>query len=145
MGKKGSETFGRHLSLILTDDDLDRMVDAVAMGRKIYSNLKKAIYYIISIHIPIILNVFVPAGLGWKSEYIHTGTSSSWNLSWGPTCSIIYENEPIEKNIMQQKPRIQHNLLPTGRNWPQYCTGLAITAGTLFVYQYSRHPGNRKY
>src|SRR5690349_15751594 len=51
MGKKGSEIAKEVSSLIITDDDLSRMVDAIAMGRKIYSNLKKAIQYIISIHI----------------------------------------------------------------------------------------------
>lgn len=50
---------------MLVADDLEKMVVAVAMGRRIYANLKKAIQYIISIHIPIILTVFVPLALGW--------------------------------------------------------------------------------
>ena len=52
MGKKGTEIAKQAASLILTEDDLSKMVDAVAMGRRIYGNLKKAIQYIISIHIP---------------------------------------------------------------------------------------------
>ena len=55
MGKRGSAIAKEAASIILTDDDFGKMVDAVAMGRKIYTNLKKAIQYIISIHIPIIL------------------------------------------------------------------------------------------
>jgi Ca2+-transporting ATPase len=58
MGKRGSELAKEAASLILVNDDLGNMVDAVAMGRKIYGNLKKAIQYIISIHIPIILTVY---------------------------------------------------------------------------------------
>ncbi|MEO5946733.1 MAG: HAD-IC family P-type ATPase, partial [Chitinophagaceae bacterium] len=50
MGKKGTEIAKQAASLILLEDDLSKMLDAVAMGRKIYSNLKKAIQYIISIH-----------------------------------------------------------------------------------------------
>ena len=65
MGKKGTEIAKQAASLILLEDDLSKMVDAVAMGRKIYANLKKAIQYIISIHIPIILTVFIPLALGW--------------------------------------------------------------------------------
>ncbi len=61
MGKRGSEIAKEASSLILTDDDFGKMVDAVAMGRKIYTNLKKAIQYIISIHIPIILTVALAA------------------------------------------------------------------------------------
>ena len=52
MGKKGTEIAKQAASLILLEDDLSKMVDAIAMGRRIYSNLKKAIQYIISIHIP---------------------------------------------------------------------------------------------
>ena len=65
MGKKGTEIAKQAASLILLEDDLSKMVDAIAMGRKIYTNLKKAIQYIISIHIPIILTVFIPLALGW--------------------------------------------------------------------------------
>ncbi|MEO6405545.1 MAG: HAD-IC family P-type ATPase, partial [Ferruginibacter sp.] len=65
MGKKGTEIAKQAASLILLEDDLSKMVDAVAMGRKIYANLKKAIQYIISIHIPIILTVFIPLAFGW--------------------------------------------------------------------------------
>jgi len=65
MGKKGTEIAKQAASLILIEDDLSKMVDAIAMGRRIYTNLKKAIQYIISIHIPIVLTVFVPLALGW--------------------------------------------------------------------------------
>lgn len=65
MGKKGTEIAKDAASLILLEDDLFKMVEAIAMGRRIYSNLKKAIQYIISIHIPIILTVFIPLALGW--------------------------------------------------------------------------------
>ena len=77
------------------DDDLSKMADAIAMGRKIYTNLKKAIQYIISIHIPIILTVFIPLALGWIYPSIFTPLHIILlELIMGPTCSIIFENEP---------------------------------------------------
>ena len=98
MGKKGTEIAKQAASLILIDDDLAKMVDAVAMGRKIYTNLKKAIQYIISIHIPIILSVFIPLALGWVYPNIFSPVHIIFlEIIMGPTCSIIYENEPIEK------------------------------------------------
>jgi Ca2+-transporting ATPase len=142
MGKKGTEIAKEVSSLILTDDDLAKMVQAIAMGRKIYTNLKKAIQYIISIHIPIILTVLMPLVLGWIYPSIFSPVHVIFlELIMGPTCSIIYENEPIEKNIMEQKPR---PLTFTFFNWKELSTsivqGLAITAGTLFIYQYAvRH------
>lgn len=139
MGKKGTEIAKQAASLILLEDDLAMMVDAVAMGRKIYTNLKKAIQYIISIHIPIIFTVFIPLALGWKYPNIFSPVHIIFlELIMGPTCSIIYENEPIETNLMQQKPR---PFTVTFFNWKELTTsiiqGIAITLGTLFTYQYA--------
>ena len=137
MGKKGTEIAKQAASLILLEDDLSKMVDAVAMGRKIYSNLKKAIQYIISIHIPIILTVFIPLILGWVYPNIFSPIHIILlELIMGPTCSIIYENEPIEPNTMLQKPKPLSN---TFFNFKELLIsilqGLIITAGTLFIYQ----------
>ncbi|MBK6397945.1 MAG: cation-translocating P-type ATPase [Bacteroidetes bacterium] len=138
MGKKGTEIAKQAASLILVEDDLSKMVDAVAMGRKIYANLKKAIQYIISIHIPIILTVFIPLALGWIYPNIFSPVHIIFlELIMGPTCSIIYENEPMEKNTMSQKPRPFSN---TFFNLKELATsivqGLAITVGTLFIYRF---------
>jgi P-type Ca2+ transporter type 2C len=143
MGKKGTEIARQAASLILIDDDLSKMVDAIAMGRKIYTNLKKAIQYIISIHIPIILTVVMPLVLNWIYPAIFSPVHVIFfELIMGPTCSIIYENEPIEKNAMLQKPR---PVSTTFFSWRELATsvmqGLAITIGTLSAYQYSVHNG----
>jgi P-type Ca2+ transporter type 2C len=143
MGKKGTEIAKQAASLILLEDDLSKMVDAVAMGRKIYVNLKKAIQYIISIHIPIILTVFLPLALGWIYPNIFSPVHIIFlELIMGPTCSIIFENEPMEKNTMLQKPR---PFTTTFFNWKELITsiiqGLVITAGTLFAYQYALYLG----
>ena len=137
MGTKGTEIAKQSASLILVDDDLSKMVNAVAMGRKIYSNLKKAIQYIISIHIPIILTVFIPLVLGWVYPNIFTPVHVILlELIMGPTCSIVYENEPLEKDLMFQKPR---PFSSTFFNWSELFTsiiqGLAITVGVLAIYQ----------
>ncbi|MES2268551.1 MAG: cation-translocating P-type ATPase [Bacteroidota bacterium] len=143
MGKKGTEIAKQAASLILLEDDLSKMVDAVAMGRRIYANLKKAIQYIISIHIPIVLTVFIPLALGWIYPNIFSPVHIIFlELIMGPTCSIIYENEPMEKNTMLQKPR---PLSTTFFNWKELTTsviqGLAITLGTLLTYQYALSKG----
>lgn len=143
MGKKGSEIAKQAASLILLEDDLSKMVDAIGMGRKIYTNLKKAIQYIISIHIPIILTVFVPLALGWIYPNIFSPIHIIFlELIMGPTCSIIYENEPMEENTMAQKPR---PFTTTFFNWKELTTsviqGLIITIGTLAAYQYSINQG----
>jgi P-type Ca2+ transporter type 2C len=143
MGKKGTEIAKDAASLILVEDDLAKMIDAIAMGRKIYTNLKKAIQYIISIHIPIILTVFVPLALGWIYPNIFSPIHVIFlEIIMGPTCSIIYENEPMEKNLMLQKPKA---ISTTFFNWRELIIsivqGLVITCGTLFIYQYAVYNG----
>jgi Ca2+-transporting ATPase len=143
MGKRGTEIAKGAAALILLEDDLSKMVEAIAMGRRIYTNLKKAIQYIISIHIPIIFSVFIPLALGWKYPNIFSPIHIIFlELIMGPTCSIIYQNEPIEKNTMLQKPR---PFTTDFFNWRELITsiiqGVMITVATLGVYQFAVHKG----
>ncbi len=139
MGKKGTEIAKEAASLVLVNDDLSKMVNAVGMGRRIYTNLKKAIQFIISIHIPIILIVFIPLALAWVYPNIFSPIHIIFlELIMGPTCSIVYENEPMEKNTMMEPPR---PFTTTFFSWSELSMsilqGLLITAGTLLIYQYS--------
>src|SRR5690606_33608183 len=57
MGNKGTEIAKAAALMVITNDELGKLITAIAAGRRIYANIKKAIQYIISIHIPIILTV----------------------------------------------------------------------------------------
>lgn len=136
MGKRGSELAKEAAALVLLDDDLARMVDAIGMGRRINANLRKAIQYIISIHIPIILTVALPLMLGWLYPNIFTPVHVIFlELLMGPTCSIAYENEPLEPGSMRRAPR---RMDLTFLSWAELRTsvvqGLMITAGVLACY-----------
>jgi P-type Ca2+ transporter type 2C len=135
MGQRGSEVAKGAASLILMDDDLSHMTDAVALGRKIYDNLKKAIQYIVSIHIPIILIVMLPIVLGWAFAEIFTPVHVIFlELIMGPTCSIIYENEPMEPGTMNRPPRkMSSTFLSLRQLIISILQGLFITAGTLGI------------
>jgi Ca2+-transporting ATPase len=138
MGQRGSEVSKAAASLIITDDDLAHMTDAIALGRKIYDNLKKAIQYIVSIHIPIILIVTVPLLLAWKYVNVFTPVHVIFlELLMGPTCSIIYENEPMEPGTMNRPPRnLQSTFLSTRQLRTSIVQGLMITIGCLGVGYY---------
>ncbi len=143
MGRRGSEIAKAAASLILTDDDLGHMTDAVALGRKIYDNLKKAIQYIVSIHIPIILIVTLPLLLGWAFTEIFTPVHVIFlELIMGPTCSIIYENEPMEPDTMDRPPRqISSTFLSFRQLLTSMFQGLFITAGCLGIGYYGIQQG----
>ncbi|MCZ2100981.1 MAG: cation-translocating P-type ATPase, partial [Chitinophagales bacterium] len=143
MGNKGTEIAKAAASLVIINDDLDKLVVGIAAGRRIYTNIKKAIQYIISIHIPIILTVSLPLFLGWVFPHIFTPVHVIFlELIMGPTCSIVYENEPMEKGTMSQKPR---KMTDTFLNWKELSIsiiqGLMITAGVLFAYQLTVQQG----
>lgn len=146
MGNKGTEIAKAAAALVITNDDLDKLIIGIEAGRRIYTNIKKAIQYIISIHIPIILTVSLPLFLGWIYPNIFTPVHVIFlELIMGPTCSIVYENEPIEKNAMQQKPR---KMTETFLNWRELSIsiiqGLMITVGVLFAYQLAVQSGSNE-
>ncbi|PTT21091.1 haloacid dehalogenase, partial [Chryseobacterium sp. HMWF028] len=146
MGNKGTEIAKSAAALVITNDDLEKLVIGIAAGRRIYANIKKAVQYIISIHIPIILTVSLPLFLGWVFPHIFTPVHVIFlELVMGPTCSIVYENEPIERNAMQEPPRV---LTDTFLNWRELTVsiiqGIVITAGILWMYQYSVDYGNNE-
>lgn len=145
MGLRGSEMAKQVASLILMDDDLAHMVDAVALGRRIYENLKKAIQYIISIHIPIVCIVTFPLLLFWKfTDFFSPIHVIFLELIMGPTCSIIFENEPVEANSMRKPPRKMSTTFFSFRELSlSILQGLVITAFCLGLgYYFMNHDGS---
>ncbi len=138
MGKKGTEIAKEASDLVITDDSLDKITDAITQGRKIYSNFKKAIRYIISIHIPIILTASLPLVLGWKFPAVFTPIHVIFlELIMGPTCSVFYEREPVEPNIMSNRPRPRlENIFSKNDLRISIMQGLVISGGLLSLYYY---------
>ena len=142
MGQRGTEIARQAADLILTDDNLERMVTAISEGRKIFNNLKKAVRYIISIHIPIILIASLPLLFGWAFPNIFTPIHVIFlELIMGPTCSIFFEREPVEKTIMQQNPRERKSDLFSGEELLiSVVQGIIIAlAGLLLYYYFMKH------
>ena len=136
MGRRGSEVARQAASLVLVHDDLGAMVDAVAQGRRIYQNLQKAVAYIVSIHIPIILTVTLPLLLGWRLDNLLSPIHIIvLELVMGPTCSIAFENEPAEARQMQRPPRkLGDSFLAGPALGRSVLQGLGITSAVLGVY-----------
>lgn len=141
LGKRGTEMARQAADLIITDDNLEKVVEAIQQGRKIFSNLKKAIRYIISIHIPIILTASLPLLLGWKYPNIFTPVHVIFlELIMGPTCSVFFEREPVEEHIMLQPPRKRSiSLFQQDELLISIIQGLIITIGVLWIYHFSMY------
>ncbi|MCX6769408.1 MAG: cation-translocating P-type ATPase [Candidatus Micrarchaeota archaeon] len=104
MGGRGTDVARESSSLVLTDDNFISIVRAVRMGRRIYDNIKKAMGYIISVHIPIAGLSLLPVLLGWPIALFPVHIAFL-ELIIDPVCSVVFEAEKEEKNIMKRKPR----------------------------------------
>jgi len=142
MGKRGTEIARQASDLILTDDNLEKIVTSVREGRKIHSNFLKAIRYIISIHIPIILTASLPVALGWVYPNIFTPIHVIFlELIMGPTCSIFFEREPAEQNNMVLSPRKKSGLFTPAELPISILQGVVITTGVLILYYFFMNNG----
>jgi Ca2+-transporting ATPase len=138
MGGKGTEIARQAADLILTDDNLSKVTEAIRQGRKIYYNLKKAIRYIVSIHIPILLVASLPLLLNWEYPNIFTPIHIIFlELIMGPTCSVFFENEPSEPHMMDRPPRSRSGAIFTARELAiSFVQGAVIGLGVLLVYYF---------
>lgn len=105
MGNKGTDVAREAASLVLTDDNFASIVGAIRSGRKIFDNLQKAMGYIIAIHIPIIVLVLLPAVIPSLPPLLLPLHIIFLELIIDPVCSIAFESEQEEKNIMSRPPR----------------------------------------
>ncbi len=143
MGKRGTEVAKASAGLILSNDDIAKMIEAIFLGRRINENLKKAFRYIISIHIPIILIVTLPIFLGWLPTMLFAPIHVIFlELIMGPTCSIIYENEPLdEKYLKNPSDSSNKNLLRGSELWLTVLQGLMITTGCIVAGYFAKNAG----
>ena len=104
MGGRGTDVARESASIVLIDDDFSSIVSGVRMGRRIYDNLKKAIAYIFSVHIPIAGMSVLPVLLGWPLILLPVHIVFL-ELIIDPACSVVFETEEEESDIMNRKPR----------------------------------------
>jgi Ca2+-transporting ATPase len=104
MGARGTDVAREAASLVLLDDDFATIVEAIRSGRRIFDNLQKAMAFIFAIHVPIAGLALVPLILNWPLVLspVHI---VFLELIIDPACSIAFEAEPEEANIMARRPR----------------------------------------
>lgn len=134
MGNRGTEVARESAALILTDDNFASIVKAVRMGRRIYDNIKKAMAYIISVHIPIAGLSLLPIFMGWPI-ILYPVHIAFLELIIDPVCSVVFEAESEEKGIMKRKPRKMGERLFDNRTLAiSALRGLIILAVVSIVY-----------
>ncbi len=104
MGGRGTDVAREAASLVLLDDNFAALVRAVRLGRRIFDNLRKSMSYILAVHVPIAGMALLPVLLGWPTVLFPLHIAFL-ELVIDPACSMVFENEPAEANVMQRPPR----------------------------------------
>ncbi|HWQ94390.1 MAG TPA: cation-translocating P-type ATPase, partial [Gammaproteobacteria bacterium] len=104
MGGRGTDVAREAASLVLLDDDFPSIVRAVRLGRRIHDNLRRAMSYLFAVHVPIAGIALLPLLFGQPLLFapIHV---LFLELIIDPACSLAFEAEPEEKDVMRRPPR----------------------------------------
>ncbi len=137
MGKRGSEVAREAADLILMDDNFTTIVESVRDGRRIFDNIRKAVGYVFTIHVPIAFASLLapllkipPAALPLLPLHIVL-----LEILIDPTCSIVLERQPAETDIMERRPRDpKKKLLTPGLFLKSSLQGLFIFAASFSAY-----------
>jgi P-type Ca2+ transporter type 2C len=104
MGQRGTDVAREAADLVLLDDDFASIVAAARMGRRIFDNLRNAAAYIFAIHVPIAGMSLLPVLLGWPLVLMPVHIVFL-ELIIDPACSLVFEAEPEEEDVMKRPPR----------------------------------------
>ena len=139
MGKRGSEVSRESADLILMDDNFSTIVDTIRDGRRIYDNIRKAVGYVFTIHIPIAFSALLapflrisPADLFLLPLHVVL-----LEMIIDPTCSVVLERQPAERNIMERRPHAADDkILTPGILLKSVSQGIAVFAASFGTYFY---------
>jgi P-type Ca2+ transporter type 2C len=134
MGGRGTDVAREASSLVLLDDNFTSIVSAVRLGRRIFDNLKKAMAYIFSVHVPIAGMSLIPVLLNMPLVLLPVHIVFL-ELIIDPACSIVFESEKEEADVMKRLPRKPDEGLFTRRTLAlSLLQGAVVLAVVLLVY-----------
>lgn len=105
MGARGTDVAREAAALVITDDNFTSIANAVRLGRGIFDNLRKAMSYIIAVHIPIFGITLIPVFIGEWPLILLPVLIAFLELIIDPACSIVFEAEQVDPEVMRRKPR----------------------------------------
>ena len=141
MGKRGTDVARESASLVILDDNFTSIIGGVRMGRRIFDNLKKAIAYIFAIHIPIAGLSIIPILLGWPLILLPVHIMFL-ELIIDPACSVVFESEIEEADVMLRKPRsVDKKLFNRSAAVVSFIQGFVVLIAVVVVFVSSLNRG----
>jgi Ca2+-transporting ATPase len=138
MGQRGTDVARESAALVLLDDAFSSIVAAVRLGRRIFDNLRKTLSFIVAAHIPIIGLSFLPVMLGWPVLLMPVHILIL-ELIIDPSCSLVFEAEVEEDNIMQRPPRaIESSIFQATVLWRGFWQGSISFLAIMGIYWFAK-------
>ncbi len=137
MGGRGTDVAREAAAIVLLDDNFASIVQAVRTGRRIFDNLKKAIAFIFSVHIPIAGMSLIPVLLKWPLALLPVHILFL-ELIIDPACTVVFEMEADEKDVMNRPPRrLGEPLFGRAMILTGLIQGLGLLAVVFSIYAFS--------
>lgn len=141
MGGRGSDVAREAASVVLLDDNFAALVAAVAQGRRIFDNLRKAMVFIVAVHVPIAGLALLPLAFGWPL-LLFPAHVVFLEMLIDPICSIVLEAEPAERDAMRRPPRRRDEPILSMRSLLfGLAQGLTALLAILMLYGWSLREG----
>ena len=105
MGGRGTDVARESADLVVVDDDFASIAGSVQQGRGVFANLRKALTYIISVHVPIYGIALIPVFVADWPLVLLPVEVVILELIIDPACTVVFENERVSSSVMEQKPR----------------------------------------
>jgi Ca2+-transporting ATPase len=141
MGGRGTDVARESAALVLLDDNFASIVQAVRAGRRIFDNLKKAMAFIFSVHLPIAGMSLIPVLMNWPLALMPVHILFL-ELIIDPACTIVFEGEEDEPDIMQRPPRkLEEPLFGRSMILSGLIQGLGILAVVVTIYAVTLNQG----
>src|SRR5690242_7253688 len=104
MGKRGTDVAREAASIVLVEDDFGAIVAAIRLGRRIYDNIRKAMGFVLAVHVPIAGLALLPLLFGLPIIFgpLHI---AFLEMIIDPVCSLVFEAETEEDDVMKRPPR----------------------------------------
>ena len=134
MGKRGTDVAREASAIVLLDDDFGSIVTTIRLGRRIYDNLRKAMSFILAVHVPIAGLALMPLLLGLPILFspVHI---AFLEMIIDPVCALVFEAETEEDDVMKRPPRQKSEPLFSGPTiiW-SLAQGLVVFAAAAAVF-----------
>lgn len=141
MGGRGTDVAREAADLVLLDDSFTSIVEAIRLGRRIFDNLRKAMSFVLAVHVPIAGLALIPVLLKWPLVLMPVHVVFL-ELIIDPACSIAFEAEPEEPGLMHRRPRIADEpLLSKRRLIISFFQGFTVLVVSLMVFAISLSRG----